>query len=500
MLKDILNGDLKALEEAIRQDKSSNEKEKMREGLRYYKSEHDILDYKLMYYDGNGCLVEDTTSANTKIQHSFHAELVDQKVQYLLANDLCIDVKNDDENFKEYLKEYFDDKFQLILQHWIEGASNKGYEYMYAYQDTDKIKFQIADSLGIISIVDDMTRETIGVVRYYDVMEEDEGNNNKKIKVTKAEVWDSEKTTYYTQVKNTDKFEIDSKQIINPKPHILLEDDENYYDGGGLGYVPFFRLNNNRYHKTDLEPIKALIDDYDLMACSLSNNLQDFNDALYVVKGYPGDDLQELKQNIKTKKVLGVDEEGGVDVKTIDIPYDARKAKLELGEKNIYRFGMGFNSSQIGDGNITNVVIQSRYTLLNFKCNKIEKELMNVMSDVLNVIVADINKRYNKAYLPSDVKLELKRDELFNKTENATAEKTEEEAKQIQINYIMGLTIISDESKTRLVCDLLDLDYDEEVAKKTEEGLYADINAMSNQIIANQSAQQIDPQGAVTNE
>ena len=36
---------------------------------------------------------------------------------------------------------------------------------------------------------------------------------------------------------------------------------------------------------------------------------------------------------------------------------------------------MGFDPTKVGDGNITNVVIQSRYTLLDLKANALEKRL-----------------------------------------------------------------------------------------------------------------------------
>ena len=49
------------------------------------------------------------------------------------------------------------------------------------------------------------------------------------------------------------------------------------------------------------------------MACSLSNNLQDFTDALYVVAGFQGHNLDEMIQNIKAKKHIGVDNGGAVD-------------------------------------------------------------------------------------------------------------------------------------------------------------------------------------------
>ena len=143
-------------------------------------------------------------------------------------------------------------------------------------------------------------------------------------------------------------------------------------------------------------PIKDLIDDYDLMSCGLSNNIQDTNEALYVVKGFQGDNLDELMLNIKSKKHIGVDEEGDVEIRTVDIPYQARQTKLDLDEKNIYRFGMGFNSAQLGDGNVTNIVIKSRYALLDLKCNKLEIRLKQFKDRfcaiVLGILDRDIEK------------------------------------------------------------------------------------------------------------
>ncbi len=48
---------------------------------------------------------------------------------------------------------------------------------------------------------------------------------------------------------------------------------------------------------------------------------------------------------------------------------------MEIDKENIYKFGMAFDSTQVGDGNITNIVIKARYTLLNMKANKTEARL-----------------------------------------------------------------------------------------------------------------------------
>lgn len=71
------------------------------------------------------------------------------------------------------------------------------------------------------------------------------------------------------------------------------------------------------------------------MACGLSNNIQDASEYLVVVKGFQGDNMEELMQNIRTKKHVGVDGDSGgdVDFKTVDIPYEARKNQVGDGRE-----------------------------------------------------------------------------------------------------------------------------------------------------------------------
>lgn len=237
-------------------------------------------------------------------------------------------------------------------------------------------------------------------------------------------------------------------------------DDSIYYEN--FGFIPFFRLDNNKKQWSGLKPIKDLIDDYDIMSCGLSNNLADFDYPLHVVKGFQGDNLDELQQNLKTKKMIGVDPEGGVEVHTIDIPYQARQAKMQEDEKNIYRFGMGFNSAQLGDGNVTNVVIKSRYALLDLKCNKLEIRMKQFLKKIVKVVIGEINRIDGTDYQVADVWFDFKREVMTNAQDNAQIELTDAQKQQIQINIILSLQgVLDDETIIQTICEILDIDYED---------------------------------------
>lgn len=440
----------------ISDDAGSQRKRKAREAQRYYEGEHDILNYRMFYYNSDGDLVEDTTRSNIKISHPFFTELVDQQVQYMLSGDDSF-VRSDVEGLQSKLDEYFDEDFKAELTDLLTGTITKGFDYLFAYQNEhDRLAFQYADALGVIEVRAKDTDDNCNYVIYWYI--DRIAKNNKVIK--RIQVWDDEKTTYYVQ-NDEGGIDLDDSVDINPRPHVIYERDNSLYYKP-FGFIPFFRLDNNKKQISNLKAIKGIIDDYDIMSCGLSNNLADFDHPLHVVRGFEGDNLDELSQNLKTKKTIGVDSEGGVEVHTVDIPYQARLTKMEQDEKNIYRFGMGFNSAQIGDGNITNIVIKSRYALLDLKCNKLEIKLKQFLKKIVKVVIDEINKKNNSAYKVEDVWFDFKREVMTNASDNAQIYKTEAETKQIEINTILGLHgVIDDKNVIKSICDVLELDYEE---------------------------------------
>lgn len=442
----------------IEDDKNSRLKQMARVGQRYYEAEHDIKNYRLFYYNSDGDLVEDKTRSNIKISHPFFTELVDQEVQYVLSGKNGF-VFSDDPLLQDKLNEYFNDneQFKMELNEHLTGVVVKGFNHMYAYKNKDgKTQFESADSLGVVEVKSKDTSDHTDYVIYWYI--EYVG----KHQYTKVQLWDEHQTTYFSKMDNG-AYELDKTEPINPRPHVIyhIEGDERiYYDS--YGFIPFFRMDNCKKRFSGLKPIKELIDDYDLMSCGLSNNLQDASEYLVVVKGFQGNDMEELMQNIKTKKHLGVDETGGVEYKTVDVPYEARKIKLELDEKNIYRFGMGFNSAQLGDGNITNIVIKSRYALLDIKANKLEINLRDFLSKLVKIVLEEINKENKTDYTMKDVYFKFEREIITNASDNATIEKTDAEKKQVEINTMLGLVgKLDDETIIQNICEILDINYED---------------------------------------
>ena len=426
------------IEHFILQDSTDPIKQQAREGQRYYEADHDIKKYRLFYPDSDGHLVEDRTRSNIKISHPFFTELVDQAVQYMLSGKSRFAI-SDDKDIQSILDESLNHNPPFIseLYDTLTGCLVKGSEYMYAYKDEDgRLSFQRADSLGVIEVRAKDTLDRSDYIIYHQIERLDKDRET----IRKIQVWDRDKVWYYVK-EGAKPIEKDPNVTTNPRPHIV------YCDGktDSLGFIPFFRLDLNRKRISSLKPIKPLIDDYDLMSCGLSNNLQDLTEGIFIVKNYMGDSIDDLIQTIKVKKAIGVDTEGDVDIKTIDIPYEARKVKLQLDEDNIYRFGMGLNSQKTGDGNITNVVIKSRYALLDLKCNKLEIQLKAFLSKLIKAILDDTKAKHTLR----DVRISFERCTVTNALDNAQIALTEAETLQTRIETMLALKDTLGEDEVR---------------------------------------------------
>ena len=440
---------LTEIKQFIDEDNVSLRKQNARKGLQYYEGKHDIKDYKIYCFDEDGILKEDTTRSNERISHPFFTELIDQSSQYILSGDTEY-VRSDDSVLQTYLNEYFNDDFKMELNDLLTYTSVEGFSYLYRYVGDDfKTKFKFADGLSVVEAPAKYTSDGKDYVIYYYYWKTEKN----KI-IFKVEVWDD--TNIYPYIMTNGVIKQDGK----PRPHVLYsEGDQQYFDT--FDDIPFMRLDNNRKQYSDLKVIKDLIDDYDLMSCGLSNNIQDVAEGIYVIKGYTGNNLSELTQNIKAKKQVAVGEGGDVDIKTINIPYEARKIKLELDEKNIYRFGMGFDSSKAETSNVTNVVIKSRYALLDLKANKKEMQLRRMMSKVIKIVLDEINKTNDTAFDENDVYMVFDRVVPSNELDNANIELVEANKRQVEVNTLLNVANqLDDETLLENICQVLEIDYE----------------------------------------
>lgn len=447
-----------------------------KKGLRYYEGRHDIEDYKIFYIDADGIVCEDNTKSNIRISHAYLTELINQKVSYFhnIKKDFIF---SNVPELQTALKERFDDEFFAELVDVLKYGSAEGWSYLYRYLDEDgRSRFNFAEGLGVCEIPAHLASDEMAHIVYCYV---EKIKDNKKLEAVLD--YTNESVTYYKKIGNS--LMLDDRYKINPRPLILSQPDESgaiYYDQ--FKRIPFYRFSNNRKEFSDLKPVKGLIDDADMMACSLSNNLQDLSEGIYMVKNYQGTNAEEFIQNVKAKKYVGVGADGDFDVKTVEIPYQARQVKLAIDKESIYKFGQGFDNSQSGDGNITNIVIKSRFASLDEKVNDFEVQIRKFLKSIIKDVVDEINKELKTNYKYSDVYLQFERATIVNEQEAVQNNLTKAQQRQIDINNILALnSVLPEEEIRKEICRILELNYEDINWNEVDT---FDINKASEQLLA----------------
>ncbi len=439
------------LNDLIQRDLMSPLKRRMNEGVNYYNCKHDILDH-INYYYVDSVKTEDKVKANNRIPHPFHKILVDQKTAYIVGKPVVVSVKppevedeknptpeeqsllEDAKEFQECLTEKLGKRFNKVLHDWVKGASNKSQEYVHFYitpvnpvTKKAELKYIICPAQQIIPIYDTQyEEELIAVIRYYtyDLIDA-KGHMEQRYKL---EYWDKNEVKYWAQNINN-VFVHDPDYTVNPAPHWFSWNTQTPDEkiNHAWGRVPFIPLWNNSELKTDLEAIKSLMDAYDSVKSGWMNDLEDFQELIYVLKDYQGvseearkgySELGYFVHNLKTHKAIAVDGSGDVTTLKAEIPVEAKEKFLQITRKEIFYFGEGIDVDNEKFGNSpSGVSLKFLYASLDLKADRIQTNLEIVLEDFVWFVTEYINNSENKSYDYSEVQFTFNRAVIFNEKE-----------------------------------------------------------------------------------
>lgn len=354
-----------------------------RKGKGYQAKFKDIVDT-----EGNTRTIH--LNSSTSIDINYFKMLVNQKVNYILSNEVTIEENN-------YITST---EMTDLLEELVLNASLDTTSWLHFYIEDNKLEWCVVNDSEIIPLYDIHHKKIIGIIRYYPI------DDN----TLKVEQWNLSGVIVVTIKKN----DVVSKQEL---PHYL--ETTEYNDSiedvvpKNLPFIPFIPLFNNKLKLSDIDGIDSLLEMYNSINSGLIDNIYKFQEAVALFKGFSGDNkaVENAIRQMKLYKGVGVPQDGGVEYLSIEIPTDARAFILDELKKAIFLIGRGMNPNQNNDGgSLTNVVIKSRYSELDMKVNSTEKMIKLFYLQYIECI----NKFYNSA-INNDIL--LNRNQIFNESE-----------------------------------------------------------------------------------
>ncbi len=359
----------------------------------------------------------------------FHRLLVDQKVSYIAGREPTISVSGSETNktlkpYADMVSEAADENFNEVLQDWITGASNKGYEVLHFYYDNEgELKYCIVPAEEVILIYDSaFQRELEQVIRYYTVKVVKGGVEYLRRKV---EWWTKENITYYAE-KEENIFVLDPDYPVNPLPHWydinLINGMEKRRTPHFWGRVPFIVLENNRNRTTDLKPVKGLIDAYDYISSEGTNNLLELVELYWVIQDYGGETAGAIARKLQINRAVNItDSSGNVEAKQVSLPVNERIEFLKMLRHDIYHFGMGIDVDNENFGTApSGVALQFRYANLRHKCENMVPRLKRAIKEFFWFITEDYNRKNGTAFDSSKIKVTINYSQIANDAETVS--------------------------------------------------------------------------------
>lgn len=162
----------------------------------------------------------------------------------------------------------------------------------------------------------------------------------------------------------------------------------------GYGKLPLIPLRANTDGLSEFTPaIRAKIDAYDSILSDFADNLDRANDVYWVLNNFGGtmDEVAELLEQISRVKAVanisdGMGGSATAEPHTIEVPYAARRAALDLLEHSLYQDYMALDMDALTGSSLTNVAIRVATANLNLKADRYEWQVRQFMLALLDLI------------------------------------------------------------------------------------------------------------------
>lgn len=464
----------------------SDIKKKMLEGERYFRDKNDILNKDLKSYT----IFDQNTKQKVKkinenksdehLPHGFYWKQVNQKKAYICGKPITItyniplDIEKDEEKKKAEKKitnmvwNILGTNFEKLIKNRVKEASNKGRAWLHPNYKNGKLVFEKYPSEECIPIYDNETQTYLtGFIHFYTIQDLTEAEPEDRIYV---EYWDEKEVRYFIETKTNDTT-IYLEDVTRERPmcHWYREIYDNALNNlkrierHSWGKVPFIEIENNEEKMTDLEPIKPLIDAYDLINSNYVNTVEDLKEIIWLINGYGAEDLLALIENLKVNGVARTnDTNGRIEAKLLDIPYEARQALLKGLKELIYEFGRAVDTSNkdlIGQAP-SGISLEFLYTDLDMKADDMIGGLTSALYEVLWYVLQDLKmqRKIPQEINEFDFKIEFNKSRIFNEAE--------------KVNTLNNDTILSLKSKLEKhpYCDDVDVEI-QRIKEEKEENM-----------------------------
>lgn len=349
----------------------------------YFKGQNTTIKlYEKILFNSLGQAVPDYFSANHKLANRFFYRDVIQANSTLLGNGITWQKGKGG----EVLGNDFDRKIIKAGRNAQVGGVTFGF-----YNNK---KVEIYSVLEYAPLYDEEDGALKAGCRFWQV------DNTKPLRVTMFEL------DGYTDYQ-WDKDNVNGTVRTEKRPYKeVIQSSEAFGDeilrGENYPSFPVVPLWANENKQSELLPLKATIDCYDLINSGYANNIDDASLIYWTITNAGGmDDVDLVKFIDKMRKLHAAQTDADQQIQpvTVDVPFAGREALLDRLERQMYRDAMALDTYTIAGGAVTATQIQAAYEPLNEKLDAYEAEITDFIHRLLVVAGVDDEPTYTRSVI-----------------------------------------------------------------------------------------------------
>lgn len=369
------------IKKLIADHKASNEYKIAVDAENYYKGQNTTIKaYEKILFNSKGQAVPDYFSANHKLATRFFYRSVTQANSTLLGNGITWD------NGKgaDALGKDFDRKIIKAGRNAQVGGVSFGF-----YNNK---KVEVYSILEFVPLYDEEDGALKAGCRFWQI------DNSKPLRATMMEL-DGYTDYQYDKDNPTGRIRMEKRPYIVVKQSTQAFGDE-IYEYRNYPTFPIVPLWANENKQSEIVPIKATLDCYDLINSGFANNLSDAELIYWTITnagGMDDTDLVAFLDKMRKLHAAQTDADQTVQPTTVDVPYAGREVLLERLEKQLYRDAMALDTYNLASGSVTATQIQAAYEPLNEKLDDYETQITDFIERLLTVAGVEDIPTYNRS-------------------------------------------------------------------------------------------------------
>lgn len=438
----------KFIDTQINEFKASDEFKEMIEGSKYFKNEGDIIEKSRKYINEKGVEEVAPHLKNYQLKHPILYKMINQKAGYLLRKKPTIKQvigknEKEDEDYKEILKNLFNNKMHKRLKYTLIEAVKRGIGWWQLYIDEDgDLKVRLRYATRIIPLWQDEEHEVLdAIIMTYEV--EEYTSETEKQKRVKVEYWDLDGVRYY--IYDGSALIEDVEEVEKRKDLFIKKDSEGisilaHFKIGDTNHlwkkIPFIYFKYNSDEMPLIHLLKSLIDCYDELCSKTGDAIYEAPDGVNVVKNYQSE-AGTFQKNLATYNTVFLETDGDYERQSVELNIEAFKSFIQQLRKDIYEGGSGVDTQSEKFGTQeSGVALKQLYADLDLDCSNIETEFKSSLEYFMFFVNNWIEMSTSADYTETEVEF------VFNKTMTINEKELIENCKN-SMEMLSNSTILS---------------------------------------------------------